>query len=336
LIFVLLVLLSIDLAQSQIRCLDGSGNPVDWWISYKLPKLTTGHLTSGKAYAYMDESTSQFTIPATDIDSPTSFLVRTLNQLYKNTTHVGYVLWNDEAPDGSTNNNKAHAKGIVVFDTSQGFFFRHSIPNFPPAKESGFSYPASGAIYGQTLICLTLDINTIDTVASQFLVNYPLVYSYGFVGDASKTQNIRNLAVGNHVTAKSNSIVTIHTKKGLAVSDYAKSKEWDNDLWDSLVAPNVKQNFFVETWGRPLMPSLCNASKFHILNIKEVKVDSNAVFSETKDHAKWGISEKGNTVCIGDINRMTSQRKRGGGTSCINVDKVYKQFSAIISAKENC
>ena len=37
-------------------------------------------------------------------------------------------------------------------------------------------------------------------------------------------------------------------------------------------------------------------------------------WSESKDHAKWGISIENNWVCVGDINRMISQKKRGGGT----------------------
>jgi len=35
---------------------------------------------------------------------------------------------------------------------------------------------------------------------------------------------------------------------------------------------------------------------------------------ETHDHAKWGITLHDPWVCVGDINRMISQRKRGGGT----------------------
>lgn len=32
-----------------------------------------------------------------------------------------------------------------------------------------------------------------------------------------------------------------------------------------------------------------------------------------QDHAKWGISKTGNTVCVGDLNRSYKQTVRGGG-----------------------
>ncbi len=35
---------------------------------------------------------------------------------------------------------------------------------------------------------------------------------------------------------------------------------------------------------------------------------------ETDDHAKWGITVGCDWGCVGDINHMVSQRKRGGGT----------------------
>ena len=39
--------------------------------------------------------------------------------------------------------------------------------------------------------------------------------------------------------------------------------------------------------------------------------------SSLQDHAKWAIAaDTSNVLCIGDINRMTTQRRRGGGAVC--------------------
>ncbi len=58
------------------------------------------------------------------------------------------------------------------------------------------------------------------------------------------------------------------------------------------------------------------------MNVQEVTFDTTISFVDTKDHAKWAASPMSSNkhirsnpyvTCIGDINRMTSQRKRGGG-----------------------
>ena len=53
----------------------------------------------------------------------------------------------------------------------------------------------------------------------------------------------------------------------------------------------------------------------------------------TKDHAKWAASVEPNWVCIGDINRQTSQEKRGGGVICFQDQDVWEQFSKIEKTK---
>ena len=61
-----------------------------------------------------------------------------------------------------------------------------------------------------------------------------------------------------------------------------------------------------------------------------------AIFPYTRDHCKWGISCTGSTVCVGDINRMTSQKKRGGGTACIENPSLWKAIHALINSTDPC
>lgn len=48
---------------------------------------------------------------------------------------------------------------------------------------------------------------------------------------------------------------------------------------------------------------------------------------ETHDHAKWAITKDNNWVCVGDINRMISQRKRGDGTIAFQSPPLWKALS---------
>ena len=41
-------------------------------------------------------------------------------------------------------------------------------------------------------------------------------------------------------------------------------------------------------------------------------------------------------VCVGDINRMNTQKKRGGGTVCFQNAKVWKAFTGIVKLVEPC
>jgi len=65
---------------------------------------------------------------------------------------------------------------------------------------------------------------------------------------------------------------------------------------------------------RPLMNSCCTCP-YGVYNIELINFEDGIEFKETKDHSKWAITTTSapNTVCVGDINRMESQRKRGGG-----------------------
>ena len=69
------------------------------------------------------------------------------------------------------------------------------------------------------------------------------------------------------------------------------------------------------------------------------------VWEYTKDHAKWAISEepadrgdhdvddragkKTDWVCVADINRMTSQEKRGGGAVCFHEPQLWHDLNEI-------
>lgn len=42
---------------------------------------------------------------------------------------------------------------MVVFDQVSGFWYVHSVPQFPPPDK--YAYPASGQNYGQSMLCMT-------------------------------------------------------------------------------------------------------------------------------------------------------------------------------------
>lgn len=59
---------------------------------------------------------------------------------------------------------------------------------------------------------------------------------------------------------------------------------------------------------------------------------------EKKDHSKWGVCTQGgdNCYCAGDMNRATSQFKRGGGVVCMHNSLVNKAWKNTVTNKVLC
>ena len=76
-----------------------------------------------------------------------------------------------------------------------------------------------------------------------------------------------------------------------------------------------------------------------LLDWRKELVDVN--FKGTLDHAKFALgadeAETDNLLCIGDLNRMCSQEKRGGGAICRHDNAgLYKAFVSSIASIETC
>ena len=126
-----------------------------------------------------------------------------------------------------------------------------------------------------------------------------------------------------------------------------------------------------ETWRRlPYTePTYCAGSNttpsrpWDSLNVMSISfgkgTERELNFKYTRDHCKWGISVDGDPsvalrgsgggghmvrggaavnslVCVGDINRMTSQKKRGGGTACMRNPALWRAMRALVNSTDNC
>ncbi len=80
------------------------------------------------------------------------------------------LMYNDEFPNGTSSETAAHAKGVVAFDATSGFWLVHSVPRFPPAPDppsasaTNYSFPVTGLRYGQTMLCISLPFSQADLV----------------------------------------------------------------------------------------------------------------------------------------------------------------------------
>lgn len=98
-----------------------------------------------------------------------------LNFLFQN--KLFYALYNDEPPEGKSIGSKGHTKGAVLADSTGGFWLVHSVPHFPQVGSS-YSYPSTGITYGQSFLCISLDLSNLNKVGEYSLTRKINIYEY--------------------------------------------------------------------------------------------------------------------------------------------------------------
>jgi deoxyribonuclease-2 len=175
-------------------------------------------------------------------------------------------------------------------------------------------------MYGQTFLAIALDIATASKLALQ-MANHqePQTYLPHLPAALSKSDSLYRLTQPLNPNSPGDSdALDFKSRGGLPFKVIAKNREWGKDFWNDLVGPTLKDDMDVETWIRgPVAPVLDSDGIHKTFDIKFIDLrplGAPWAWPESKDHAKWGITYKNNWVCVGDINRMISQEKRGGGT----------------------
>ncbi|KAL3072658.1 hypothetical protein niasHS_017632 [Heterodera schachtii] len=322
-------------------CKSLSGKDVDWFVAYKLPDL--GSDGDGTAFLYSDANTAAWRLSDKNVEDKSSAIGLTVSQLFTAKKKKGdfFALFNDENPNnGKTDSNRAHMKGMLVFDDISGFWLVHSVPKFPASTGADYVYPQSGKRNGQSMLCITLSSTALKEIGQQLFVAQPNVYDFQLPDsfarlfpDLAKAVNRTTFPYKKRVPF---SVTDVHSLKGQSFTTFHKHKQFGKDLYSELVAPRLKSSIYVETWlvGRGDLPSNCSSS-FKVHNVLSVKA-SKFAFKNTEDHSKWAVSESGRWTCIGDINRQQSQARRGGGTVCLSNPKIASLYQSAVAGAECC
>jgi len=317
-----------------ISALDEQGNPVDWWFIYKVPKLSPGPGTDGATgyeYVYYDSKIDSSPDVRDRVMGESKFVLNsdkgalnlTLNSVFKNYPHAdsttGWLLYNDEMPaevalkdDGA----KGHTKGVLAFDTASktGYWLLHSWPKFSAPGATTDPTP----MYGQTYLCMSLDLDTAEKIAEQMMsYQEPQIY-FPNIADLPETSFIYQLSKEkNFDPPAAAGKIEVQTIGKMPFTVFAKNREWNDDFWNNWIGPELKDDIDDETWIRGPKPPVADRDGIHkTFDIKFINLGPlglHLAWPETHDHAKWGITLHEPYVCVGDINRMVSQRKRGGG-----------------------
>lgn len=335
---------------------DDDGHDVDWWFLYKVPRGVTGPhgtpggnaVSTGYEYLYYDPARTAVALSAHTLVDGEGALHQTLSGIFglvvggpEGASDVpittGWILYNDEIPGASRNDGtRGHTKGVLAFDTSDGsaFWLLHSTPRFPHFRD--VTFPEDERIYGQTMLCITLSgIPAAEVIAAQMLDEQePQTYGCFVPDGIGSTSPLRELAGMPRIPELVEpSTVAFASKGGAAFSTVAKSRHWGKDFWNDLVGPQFALDLDVESWRRGAVPSTADNDSVHdVTDVKFVDLSplgAPYAWSYTHDHAKWAVSTTPSWVFVADLNRMTSQEKRGGGTICLEDEVLWNALRSV-------
>lgn len=321
-----------------ISALDESGKPVDWWFAYKVPKLgkTANEPTAtGYEYVYYDPNIKKVVQSPNLLTDGKGSLDLTLKAIFDTPSpSTGWILYNDEMPIDANRTDSStfgHTKGVLAFDTDTktALWLLHSWPKYADAGTTSMPTPE----YGQTFLCISIDIETASKIAAQ-MANHqvPQVYLPQIPNSLDKNDPLNTLSQTLNANPTGDSdVLAYKSRGGFDFKVIAKNKEWNKDFWNDLVGPTLGTDINVETWIRGKIPPTLDSDGIHkTFDVKYIDLSPLGVpwnWPETHDHAKWAISVDSDWVCVGDINRMISQEKRGGATIAFQDNGLWTALS---------
>jgi len=197
-------------------CLDENGDAVDWFVIVKLPRLVDSDIpgvAKGTSYLYGDANSysnpdmfwSNSSNQITDAESSAGM---TIQQIYdgSNSESNGWLMYNDETPSGTTSMSYGHTKGMLSWNKDGGFWLIHSVPKYSESPDNGassYAYPSSGEMYGQSFLCITMDVENIDKAFLQMEYTNPQVYGSQWVSALTSKMPHGNDFMNNNVVVKS-------------------------------------------------------------------------------------------------------------------------------------
>lgn len=319
------ILLLLAVPVTPLGCLNEQGQPVDWFAILK-------HSGTIESYLYADATSGSAGFQESALDMNSGAVKLTLTAALQEQV----FMYNDQLPPsvGADGGSKfGHTKGAVGIsqDGSTGFWLIHSAPKGFSLNEDGTlaDYPSNAIKFGQSFLCISLDSANLNKVGFAFELNRPQLYnvpSFTQATEAAIPKLVEVVSQGKWTSEGKAKVQTITSIGGQKFKVFAKSKAWGQDLY-ALVASEYNADVWAETWqnsNKVDLPNYCAQTGSHgphnVFNIKEYTVAGYTMY-QNKDHTKLAIVPEDNVLCIGDINRQSTQFARGGGTACF-VNKV--------------
>ncbi|GMT34324.1 hypothetical protein PFISCL1PPCAC_25621, partial [Pristionchus fissidentatus] len=338
--FIALLILATTV-DSRYRCKGINGKQVDWFVAYKLPTAVL-NANGGKNFVYADSDNPEWQLSRKTIDEEDSAIGSTVSQAYGNDSSSFVLMYSDDGPATPVDSYRGHAKGVLVFDGSTGFWLVHSVPNFPGL--TSYIYPPTGFKFAQSFLCVSVATDNLAAIGEQLMFVQATPFKSQLPEKfATKFPVLRTVLAKRSLPQSAtvfSSTKHIQTEGGTAFHAYAKHKKYQKDLWHDLVALDMGVSLGVQTWlngGADDLHSNCRNDGINVFDVTDLTI-MGANFSSSKDHSKWAVSDAARrpVVCVGDLNRQKSQLSRGGGALCLEHAGIWRTYRGTVRDVEAC
>lgn len=212
-------------------------------------------------------------------------------------------------------------------------------------------YPSSGENNGQSFLCVSINSSTtFEQLASAYQLNRPQWYNYSLSPTVERKLPVlyRTITESIFVNRAKLDVFSLAIAGGLEVLMFAKNRAWGKDLYSEGIVPYYNANrkhrdapvtptgsrseMWVQSWLNGVnetsrLPNVCPTSANYTWNIVSYAIGSIRV-PTSKDHSKFAILFPEQAFCVGDVNRVVSQTKRGGGALCLVLPRVAAQVAS--------
>eukprot|EP01128_Nolandella_sp_AFSM9_P003765 TRINITY_DN164_c0_g1_i1.p1 TRINITY_DN164_c0_g1~~TRINITY_DN164_c0_g1_i1.p1 ORF type:complete len:421 (+),score=80.09 TRINITY_DN164_c0_g1_i1:68-1264(+) len=263
-----------------------------------------------------------------------------------------------------------HSKGLIGFDQHSGFFLSHSAPGFPysaSVSPSSWEFPYHQTYFAQHFFCGSFPLSEMEKITKNVLYYYAYVYDSNIPSALEAQLPSFSTLVAMKLTQGSGA-VPVTTLGGQAFSLIGKSASTYSDLYEDVVSPILKTSTQSMTWccgfgSNCCMPSFCEGNAvtdpsdpqkkestypFASMTVQEMSFSKTLNYTNHLNHAKWALAIAPRTggslsqnatppwTCFADMNRMASQRKRGGGAICMLNQPLYDALTAAVTQTLTC
>uniref|UniRef100_L7LXU9 Putative deoxyribonuclease ii n=1 Tax=Rhipicephalus pulchellus TaxID=72859 RepID=L7LXU9_RHIPC len=340
-------------ASSKISCRNAMGTPVDWFVIYKLPKTkdnrNTKQLDGGEmAYYGSDSEKSEWDLlPFSIYFKKSNPIKETLAPIYaKAQREVAFLAYNDQLPRGFGGTRGGHTKGVLLAGKGEdvgAVWLQHSVPRFVENVTKEYEYPESGRENAQLFFCVSFPLEAVEMIALHLRIQGANVYQTRAPEWTRSFAEFWHLLHTMYLRVKKVilRIDFLQTNGRRPVMMIAKPPRLFTDVYTKDLRRRMNDSITVQSWrnGAGGAQGKYCATKYSVTDVETIVIrtkEGNFYFSTREDHSKWYVTRSSGVFCFSSLNRMLSQRKRGGEITCIWERPLAKLFERSIDKQSTC